>query len=120
MKLAFFGGIYSNHLALGAAIHDARERGVDEMHCLGDLGAFGPHPDRVYPLLREHGVPCIQGNYDSSLANDLPDCQCGYTDPRDNHFARISYAYTSTRTSPANRAWLRGLPAQRRVRLGRY
>src|SRR5262249_32595564 len=96
-----------------------RRRGVDAVYCLGDLGAFGPHPDRVFPLLHEHNLQCIQGNYDNSIGNDLADCQCGYTDPRDNSFARISYEYTLTHTSPAHRAWMKGLPAQRRLQLGR-
>jgi diadenosine tetraphosphatase ApaH/serine/threonine PP2A family protein phosphatase len=118
--VAVFGGLYSNYLALEAAVVDARRRGAAVMYCLGDLGAFGPHPDIVFPILRDAGVRCIQGNYDNSIGNDLADCQCGYTDPRDNHFARISYDYTFRHTSPANRAWLKALPAQRRVRLGSY
>jgi predicted phosphodiesterase len=119
-RIAVFGGIYNNYLALEAALGDVRRRGVDAVYCLGDLGAFGPHPDRVFPLLHDHGVQCIQGNYDNSVGNDLADCQCGYTDPRDNHFAQISYDYTFTHTSPANRAWLRELPPQRRPELGRH
>lgn len=114
MQTAFFGGVYSNHVALAAAIADAQGRGVDGMYCLGDLGAFGPHPDRVFPLLVENGVTCIQGNYDHSIGNDLHDCQCGYTDPRDNHFAQISYEYTDKNTSDANRAWMGELPAELR------
>src|SRR5437879_8242310 len=81
-RIAVFGGIYSNHPALAAALHDARGRGVEAFYCLGDLGAFGPSPDRVFPLLWEWGVACIQGNYDNSIGNDRADCQCGYTDPR--------------------------------------
>jgi predicted phosphodiesterase len=119
-RIAVLGGIYSNYLALDAALGDIRRRGVEAIYCLGDLGAFGPHPDRVFPLLHEHGVQCIQGNYDSSIGNELADCQCGYTDPRDNHFARLSYEYTLHHTSPANRAWMKELPAQRRLQLGRY
>lgn len=119
-RIAVFGGIYNNYLALEAALADAHHRGVDGFYCLGDMGAFGPYPDRVFPLLREHNVQCIQGNYDNSVGNGLPDCQCGYTDPRDNHFARLSYAYTFANTSAANHAWLRDLPAQRRIELGRY
>lgn len=119
-RIAVFGGIYNNYLALEAALDDAHRRSVDAIYCLGDLGAFGPHPDRVFPLLREHHVQCIQGNYDNSVGSGLADCQCGYTDPRDNHFARLSYAYTFANTSPANRAWLRELPAQLRAKLGRY
>jgi predicted phosphodiesterase len=119
-RIAVFGGIYNNYLALEAALADAKARGALAIYCLGDMGAFGPHPERVFPLLRDHEVQCIQGNYDNSVGNGLPDCQCGYTDPRDNHFARISYAYTFANTSPANRDWLRQLPAQRRAQLGRY
>lgn len=119
-RIAVFGGLYSNHLALAAAIADARRRDVDAMFCLGDLGAFGPHPDRIFPLLQANDIQCIQGNYDNSLANGLADCQCGYVDPRDNHFAGLSYAYTFANTSPVNRAWLGMLPQQLRLRLGRY
>jgi predicted phosphodiesterase len=119
-RVAVLGGIYSNHLALTAALADARQRGAEEVYCLGDLGAFGPSPDWVFPLLREHGVRCIQGNYDNSIAGGLADCQCGYTDPRDNHFARISYDYTFCNTSVENRAWMAALPMQRRIELGRY
>ncbi|HMF18320.1 MAG TPA: metallophosphoesterase family protein [Gemmataceae bacterium] len=117
-RIAVFGGIYSNYLALESALADCRRRGIEDIYCLGDLGAFGPYPDRVFPLLREHRVQCIQGNYDNSIGNELADCQCGYTDPRDNHFARISYAYTLANTGQANRKWLRDLPAERRLTLG--
>jgi predicted phosphodiesterase len=110
-RLALFGGIYSNYRALDVALQDAVRRGIDGVYCLGDLGAFGPFPDRVYPLLRRAGVQVIQGNYDNSLAEGLPDCQCGYTDPRDNYFARLSYEYTFRKTSEENKAWLRTLPA---------
>jgi predicted phosphodiesterase len=119
-RIAVFGGVYSNYLALDAALRDVRRRGVEAVYCLGDLGAFGPHPDRVFPRLHEYGVRCIQGNYDHSVGDGLADCRCGYTDPRDNHFARISYAYTLEKTSTANREWMRSLPAQRRKELGRY
>ena len=89
MRLAFFGGIYNNYLALEAALQDARNRGADALYCLGDMGACGPHPNRVFPLLSDHAVHCVQGNYDDSIGNALDDCQCGYTDPHDNHFAQI-------------------------------
>lgn len=117
-RLACFGGIYSNYLALEAALADARRRGVDGLFCLGDLGAFGPHPDRVFPLLREAGVLCLQGNYDHAVGHALDDCRCGYTDPRDNHFAQLSYDYTLANTSAEHRAWLRTLPPERRLELG--
>ena len=116
-RIACFGGIYNNYLALEAAIDDVAARGVDAIYCLGDMGAFGPFPNRVFPLLRDHNVICMQGNYDNSIGNELADCQCGYTDPRDNHFARISYDYTLTNTSAENRRWLKELPGELRIEL---
>ena len=62
---------------MARALAHAHARQVDAIYCLGDMGAFGPHPDRVFPLLLEHGVQCIQGNYDNSVGNGLADCQCG-------------------------------------------
>jgi predicted phosphodiesterase len=117
-RIACLGGIYSNYLALEAALHDIRVRGVEAIYCLGDLGAFGPHPDRVFPILRDYGVSCLKGNYDDSVGNALDDCQCGYTDSRDNYFSQISYNYTLSHTSDSNRAWLRELPKTIRIGLG--
>lgn len=117
-KVAAFGGVYSNHLALEAAIDDARSRGAEAAICLGDLGAFGPNPDKVFPVLREHGVSVVRGNYDDSIARGLDDCQCGYTDPRDNHYARLSYQYTFQNTSAENRSWMGTFPEEIRFRMG--
>jgi len=119
-KIALIGGVYSNYLALEETIKDARRRGVDAIYCLGDLGAFGPHPDRVFPLLRDNNIPVVQGNYDNSIGNNLEDCQCGYTDPRDNYFAKISYDYTFANTSEQNKLWMRDLPSEIRFMLGKY
>lgn len=119
-RIAVFGGVYSNHLALDVALHDAHQRGAEALFALGDLGGFGPHPDKVYPLLRQARVQVMRGNYDIALAEGLEDCGCGYTDPRDNYFAALSYAYTRSHTSEVNRRWLRTLPDWLRVELGRY
>jgi predicted phosphodiesterase len=118
-RIAVFGGIYNNAPALEATLEDACKRDVEAVFCLGDMGGFGPHPDRVFPLLKAARVLAIQGNYDESLALGKGDCGCGYTDPRDNFFARVSYEYTFRKTSLDNKAWLGRLPKQRRIRLGR-
>ena len=117
-RIALFGGIYNNYLALEAALKDVGQRGIDTIYCLGDMGAFGPHPDRVFPLLIDHQVTCIQGNYDHSIGNQLDNCQCGYTDPRDNHFAQISYDYTAANTSLQWQRFLQVLPTELIVEMG--
>lgn len=114
-RVAFLGGIYSNHLALTEALLIARARGVEAIYALGDFGAFGPHPDRTLEILRGARIPAIQGNYEESLSTSADDCHCGYTDPRDNHFAQISYDYTRARTSREHQEWMGTLPGHIRL-----
>ena len=128
-RIAVCGGVYSNRQALAACLEDAAARGAEAVYCLGDLGGFGPHPEACWPLLLgDHAaagqhpltsepVRCVQGNYEQSLASLRDDCNCGYTDPRDNHFARLSYGYTARSCSPAFKAWMGALPARRRVHI---
>ena len=111
-NLAFIGGIYSNYHALVATLADISRRRIDATYFLGDLGAFGPHPDRVPELLVERGIRGIQGNYEESLSTRAADCHCGYTDPRDNHYAQISYDYTFEHTSDALKDWMGTLPRE--------
>ena len=117
-KVALFGGIYNNYLALECLLERCQFIGVDAVFFLGDVGGFGPYPDRCFPPLREGPITCIAGNYDLSLAEGKEDCGCGYTDPRDNHFAQISYDYTFQHTSPENKVWLGTLPTTHRFKLG--
>ncbi len=117
-KIAVFGGVYNNHLALEALVKDAKNRGVEKLYCLGDLGAFGPNPDKVFPILLEHNIEVVQGNYDNSIGNDLSDCQCGYTDPQDNYFAQISYDYTFANTNTEFKSYQKKLPGEIRLEFG--
>src|SRR5438552_4131929 len=58
-RIAVLGGVYANAEALAAVLADARRRDAEAVFCLGDLGGFGAHPDRVFPLLREHDVGVV-------------------------------------------------------------
>lgn len=117
-RIAFLGGIYSNYHALVAALDDIATRHVDATYFLGDLGAFGPHPDRVPELLIARGIAGIQGNYEESLSTRATDCHCGYTDPRDNHYAQLSYDYTFANTGDAYKEWMGTLPREIRFTAG--
>ena len=118
MRIAAFGGPYSNPYALRALLADATRRGCERVFCLGDLGGFGAEPDALWPLLLDGGVECIAGNYDVAIGNGHPDCGCGYRDPRDNEFARIAYDYTLAHTSGEFASWMRALPTERRETIG--
>jgi len=112
MRIAVCGGVYANPYALRAFLDDARRRGAQRLYCLGDLGGFGAECDAVRPLL--DGVETIAGNYDVAIGRGDEDCGCGYSDPRDNHYAQLLYDYTRAHTSPAFAAWMRELPLERR------
>ena len=114
MRIAAFGGVYSNPYALEALADDSRARGCDALYCLGDLGGFGAECDAVLPLLVEHGVTTIAGNYDVAIARGDEDCGCGYADERDNHFAQLMYDYTKAHTSPEFATWMGRLPGELR------
>lgn len=117
-RIVVFGGVYSNHRALEALLEAAEGHRAEAVYCLGDLGGFGPNPEKVWPLLESGAVSTLQGNYEQSLASGHEDCNCGYTDPRDNHFAEISYRYTARNSSPAFKHWMGELPPRRRIRVG--
>ena len=113
-RIAVCGGPYANPFALAAMLRDARVRGCERIFCLGDLGGFGADCNALWPLLLEDGVECIAGNYDVAIGRGDPDCGCGYTDPRDNHYAQLIYDHTLAHTSPDFAAWMRTLPLEHR------
>src|SRR2546422_8711619 len=113
-RIAVLGGVYANAEALAAVLADTRRRDAEAVFCLGDLGGFGAHPDRVFLLLREHDVRVVRGNYDEAVAAGAARCNCGYTHPRGNHHSPPSYAYTVAHTPAAHRAGLAALLGHRR------
>jgi diadenosine tetraphosphatase ApaH/serine/threonine PP2A family protein phosphatase len=115
LKLALFGGVYANLPALDAVLADVQRRDADAAWCLGDLGGFGPHVIETADRLRAAGVPMLRGNYDDAIGHALDDCACGYTDPRDRHYAQIAFDFTLARTPEHHRAWMRGLPETARI-----
>jgi diadenosine tetraphosphatase ApaH/serine/threonine PP2A family protein phosphatase len=117
-RLALFGGVYANRPALDAVLADIDRRDADAVWCLGDLGGFGPHVVETCDRLREAGVPMLRGNYDDAIGHARADCACGYTDPRDRHYAQIAFDFTLARTPEHHRAWLRGRPGTARVETG--
>ena len=117
-RIAAFGGAYANPYALEAMLRDAAARGCEHIYCLGDLGGFGADCDAVWPLLLHHDVRCIAGNYDLAIGRGDPDCGCGYSDERDNHYAQLIYDHTLASTSRAFAGWMLSLPLEHRETIG--
>lgn len=76
-RIAALGGPYANPYALPAVLDDARERRCERIFCLGDHGGFRAGCDAIWPLLLEHEVECIAGNYDVAMGHGDPDWRCG-------------------------------------------
>ena len=112
-RIALCGGPYSNFGAVEAFLEATQDQAY--RFCLGDLGGFGPDPNRTLDLLRQAEVICLQGNYDHAVGHGERDCGCGYSDPRDQAFAQLSYDYTYAHTAEHHRAWLRELPPLMRL-----
>ncbi|MEO8133889.1 MAG: metallophosphoesterase [Betaproteobacteria bacterium] len=112
--IALAGGPYSNFGAVGAFLHETSD--IEARFCLGDIGGFGPLPDRTLDLIRDSGLVCLQGNYDHAIGHGENDCGCGYIDPLDRHYAQVSFDYTESRTSARHKEWLRALPQQILIR----
>lgn len=113
-RIVLCGGPYSNFGSVEAFLNQTAD--VTYRFCLGDIGGFGPLPNRTIERLRAAEVICLQGNYDHAIGMGERDCGCGYTDPRDREFAQISYDYTFAHTAPEHRDWMKTLPKLIRLR----
>ena len=100
------------------ALDDARAPRAPRRLLPGRSGRLRPAPRPVFPLLRERGVPSSRATTISRSATGLADCGCGYTDPRDNHFARISYDYTRAQHLDGLQRLAARAARRRRVRAG--
>jgi predicted phosphodiesterase len=72
VRLAILSDIHGNLAALEAALSDLRGRKVEQILCLGDVAATGPQPCEVIELLKPLSWPCVMGNADETLANNIP------------------------------------------------
>ena len=71
MRLAIVSDIHANLPAFEAVLSDAREAGVEEVWCLGDLVGYGAEPDACVELAREHCATCLLGNHDLAVLDRL-------------------------------------------------
>ena len=63
-RIALISDIHGNAIALREVLRSIRERGADEIVCLGDVATLGVAPDEVVDALQRLGCRCIMGNHD--------------------------------------------------------
>jgi len=118
-EIALISDIHGNSIALHAVLDEIRDRGIATTYCLGDLVGYGPDPNGVIDMIRSAGIPTIMGNYDDGVGWERGDCGCFYADAEAKRLGEASYAFTVRGVTADCKAFLRGLPLERRVTLGR-
>ena len=116
MKIAVLSDVHANLPALQAVLSDCQERNPTQIYHLGDLVGYGPWPNEVVDLIREKGIPGIQGNYDSTVALGHRHCGCQYDDPREQGLSTQSFEWTVRHTSADAKRWMSGLPFSMTIR----
>ncbi len=116
MKLAILSDLHANLHAVQAVWQDLEAQQPDAVYCLGDLVGYGAHPNEVVEFIRSREIPTVQGNYDEGVGFDLDDCGCVYKDPDEERMGSRSLVWSRAQTRPENKAILRSLPAQIRLR----
>jgi len=105
VTIALLTDIHSNREALTACLAHAQDRGADQYILLGDYVGYGADPgwvmDTVMDLV-DRGAIALRGNHDEAAG--------GTDDPRLNDDARLCIDWTRRRLTPAQGAFLRGLP----------
>jgi len=69
MRLAIMSDIHANLEAFKEVLADIRAVEVDGIACLGDNVGYGPEPEAVVKLLREHNIPSVMGNHELSIVD---------------------------------------------------
>jgi len=105
LKVGILSDIHGNFHALREVDRLLKERGVDEVWCLGDIVGYGAFPNECVEWVRENCSIALLGNhelgvlgfYDLSLLND---------------YAAVSLLWTRERLSPESLEFLKSLPVQ--------
>ncbi|MEW5762407.1 MAG: YfcE family phosphodiesterase [Bacillota bacterium] len=118
MRLAVFSDIHGNAPALAAVLDDIRRRGAEKIVCAGDLVGYGPYPNEVIDMLRGEKILTVAGNYDDAVAFNRPMCGCAFPDEKARELGEQSLSWTQARTTEENKAFLRSLPRELRLRAG--
>lgn len=111
--LILFGGVYSNRQSLKALVAVAQARGIPaaQMICTGDVIAYCGAPEASVAQVRALGLPVVAGNCELQLAQDAPDCGCGFeAGTACDLLSGAWYGFARGRVDAAARRWMADLP----------
>jgi len=104
VRYAIIADIHANLAAFTAVLDDiARQGGVEEVWCLGDVVGYGPDPHQCIELLRHYDHVCVAGNHDWAAIGKLSLSEF-------NPDAAAASRWTAQQLSPEDVAYLESLP----------
>jgi len=115
-----FGGPYSNLAATRAMQAEASRLGIpaEQVICTGDLVAYCAEPEATVQLIRDWGIPVVMGNCEESLAQNAPDCGCGFDQGSACSLLSVEwYNFSNQRLSQDDKHWMADLPREIRFSL---
>jgi len=111
--MLLFGGVYSNLAALDAFILTAQEYGIPPQNCIctGDVVAYCADAAACVDRMRDFGCPIIAGNCEVQLANDAPDCGCGFSVGSECSLLSVGwYNHATRQMNETHKNWMSNLP----------
>ncbi len=105
MRTYFLGDIHGNRAALEASLEHARQLGVDDIICLGDIVGWLPFGNETLPKIQSLNLPCVAGNHDWMVAGIFED----HPDQADRMEA-TRYNAHQLKAMPGALEFLAGLP----------
>lgn len=115
-----FGGPYSNLQATKAMLAEATRRNIPARRvvCTGDVVAYCADATATTELVMRSGIAVLAGNCEEQLAAAAEDCGCGFEEGTAcDLLSRRWYAHALGQVTPAQRAWMAGLPRRIVLRL---
>ena len=110
MKIAVISCIHGNLAALEAVLADIDQQGADKTFCLGDLVGYGPYPNEVVAMIRDHQIPACQGCWDEDIIDGLNACECSYPSLLAEKRGRLAHEWTDAEVTAETREYLAQMP----------
>src|SRR3989449_8444298 len=108
MKYAVIADIHANLEALDVVLEDTKAQKVTHYACVGDLVGYNANPKECLDIIRDMGMPCVQGNHDAYASNaDTLEA----LNPR----AAAAILWTRNQLPTPDKLWLRDLKYVRTV-----
>ena len=117
VKVMLIGDVHGNLPALLAVVRHAEQQGVTRIWNVGDFVGYGPYPDEVVSYLRDRAALNITGNYDLNVLNFPAKAEKWRHTKHPLKYLAFRWAYEQL--SSANRAFLRALPPEARLKAGK-